>query len=107
MASPRISIITPSFDQAAYLEQTISSVIGQNYPRLFYHVQDGGSNDNTVEILKSYGDKISWRSAPDNGQSDAINAGFAQADCDIMAYLNSDDTLLPGTLAFGPYLPSQ
>jgi len=82
------------------LSATIDSVIGQNYPRLFYQVQDGGSNDDTVQILKSYGDKISWRSAPDNGQSDAINAGFAEADCDIMAYLNSDDTLLPGALSF-------
>ena len=97
---PGIAIVTPTLNQGRFLGATIDSVIGQNYPRLFYHVQDGGSNDNTVEILKSHGDKISWRSAPDNGQSDAINAGFAQADCDIMAYLNSDDTLLPGTLAF-------
>src|SRR5258708_30096331 len=97
---PGIAIVTPTLNQGRFLGATIDSVIGQNYPRLFYHVQDGGSNDNTVEILKSYRDKISWRSAPDDGQSDAINAGFAQVDCDIMAYLNSDDMLLPGTLAF-------
>jgi glycosyltransferase involved in cell wall biosynthesis len=97
---PGIAIVTPTLNQGRFLGATIDSVIGQNYPRLFYHVQDGGSNDNTVQILKSYGDKIGWRSAPDNGQSDAINAGFAQADRDIMAYLNSDDTLLPGALAF-------
>ena len=97
---PGIAVVTPSYNQGRFLSATIDSVIGQNYPRLFYHVQDGGSNDDTVQILKNYGDKISWRSAPDNGQSDAINAGFAQADSDIMAYLNSDDTLLPGALSF-------
>jgi len=97
---PGIAIVTPTLNQGRFLSATIDSVIGQNYPRLFYQVQDGGSNDNTVEILKSYGDKIGWQSAPDNGQSDAINAGFAEADCDIMAYLNSDDTLLPGALSF-------
>ena len=96
---PGIAIVTPSFNQGRFLRATIDSVISQNYPKLFYHVQDGGSNDDTVEILKSYGDKIGWRSAPDKGQSDAINAGFAGVDCDIMAYLNSDDTLLPGALA--------
>jgi glycosyltransferase involved in cell wall biosynthesis len=97
---PGIAIVTPSFNQGRFLSATIDSVIGQNYPKLFYHVQDGGSNDNTVQILKSFGDKIVWRSAPDKGQSDAINKGFAEADCDIMAYLNSDDTLLPGALSF-------
>jgi glycosyltransferase involved in cell wall biosynthesis len=96
---PSIAIVTPSFNHGQFLRATIDSVVNQDYPRLFYHVQDGGSNDDTVEILKSYGDKISWRSVPDKGQSDAINLGFAGVDCDIMAYLNSDDTLLPGTLA--------
>ena len=64
-------------DHGRFLRATIDSVLDQNYPGLFYHVQDGGSDDDTVDILKSYGDKISWRSAPDQGQSDAINAGFA------------------------------
>jgi glycosyltransferase involved in cell wall biosynthesis len=96
---PAIAIVTPSLNQGRFLRATIDSVISQNYPRLSYHVQDGGSNDDTVEALKSYGDKISWRSVPDEGQSDAINAGFAEIDCDIMAYLNSDDILLPGALA--------
>jgi glycosyltransferase involved in cell wall biosynthesis len=96
---PAIAIVTPSFNHGQFLRATIDSVIDQNYPRLSYHVQDGESNDGTVEILKSYGDRISWRSAPDEGQSDAINAGFAGIDCDIMAYLNSDDILLPGALA--------
>jgi hypothetical protein len=79
--------------------QAIDSVLGQDYPRLFYHVQDGVSADEKVDILKSYGERISWRSEADGGQSDAINKGFQAVDCDIMAYLNSDDTLLPGTLA--------
>ena len=96
---PTITIVTPSFNHGRFLRATIDSVIGQNYPSLFYRVQDGGSNDDSVEILKSYGDRISWRSGPDEGQSDAINAGFAGSDGDIMAYLNSDDILLPGALA--------
>lgn len=97
---PRIAIVTPSFNHGRFLRATIDSVLGQNYPGLFYHVQDGGSGDDTVDVLKSYGDRISWRSEPDKGQADAINIGFAGIDSDIMAYLNSDDTLLPGTLAY-------
>ena len=97
---PRIAIVTPSFNQGRFLAATIDSVLDQNYPRLFYHVQDAASADKTVGILKDYGDRISWRSEADDGQSDAINRGFKDVDCDIMAYLNSDDTLLPGTLAY-------
>ena len=96
---PRIAIITPSFNQGRFLRATIDSVLAQNYPNLFYHVQDGGSTDDTIDVLKSYCGRISWSSAADKGQADAINIGFKSADCDIMAYLNSDDTLLPGTLA--------
>ena len=96
---PRIAIVTPSFNHGRFLRATIDSVLDQHYPQLFYHVQDGASDDNTIEILKSYGDRISWRSASDDGQSAAINLGFKDVDCDIMAYLNSDDTLLPGALA--------
>ncbi len=71
-------------------------------PALSYHVQDGASQDGTVDLLNAYGGQVSWRSEPDSGQANAINAGFKTAaiDCDIMAYLNSDDTLLPGTLAY-------
>jgi glycosyltransferase involved in cell wall biosynthesis len=97
---PSIAIVTPSYNHARFLRATIDSVLGQDYPKLFYHVQDGGSDDGSVDILKSYGDKISWRSNPDKGQSDAINLGFKGADCEIMAYLNSDDILLPGALAY-------
>jgi glycosyltransferase involved in cell wall biosynthesis len=96
---PAIAIVTPSLNQGPFLAATIDSILGQNYPALFYHVQDGGSVDGSIDILKSYGDKISWLSAPDQGQAEAINRGFAAVDCEIMAYLNSDDTLLPGALA--------
>src|SRR5581483_10528741 len=96
---PRIAIVTPSFNQGHFLRATIDSVLGQDYPNLYYHVQDGGSTDNSVDVLKSFGDRISWRSVPDQGQADAINRGLDGVDCEIMAYLNSDDTLLPGTLA--------
>ena len=96
---PRIAIVTPSFNQGHFLSATVDSVLDQNYPSLFYHVQDGASSDETVDLLKGYGDRISWRSETDDGQSDAINRGFRDIDCDIMAYLNSDDVLLPGTLA--------
>jgi hypothetical protein len=97
---PRIAIVTPSYNHARYLGATIDSILAQNYPNLHYHVQDGGSADSTVELLKTRGDRISWRSAHDNGQSHAINLGFDGVDSDIMAYLNSDDMLLPGTLAY-------
>jgi glycosyltransferase involved in cell wall biosynthesis len=97
---PSIAIVTPSYNQAQYLGATIDSVLSQEYPRLFYHIQDAKSNDGTASILESYGDKISWRSEPDKGQADAVNLGFRGVACDIMAYLNSDDTLLPGALAY-------
>lgn len=96
---PRIAIVTPSYNHARFLDATIDSVLNQNYPNLHYHVQDGASVDGSIELLKNRGDRISWRSEPDKGQSHAINLGFAGVDCDIMAYLNSDDVLLPGTLA--------
>lgn len=98
--APRIAMVTPSYNHAQYLGATIESIISQNYPNLTYHVQDGGSIDGTLDLLKNLGERISWTSAPDKGQSNAINLGFADADCEIMAYLNSDDMLLPGTLAY-------
>ena len=96
---PRIAIVTPSFNHGRFPRATIDRVVDQNFPKLTYHVQDGGSVDDSVVILKSYGDRISWRNEPDKGQADAINLGFAGVDCDVMAYLNSDDVLLPGALA--------
>ncbi|WP_234682254.1 glycosyltransferase family 2 protein [Bradyrhizobium monzae] len=98
--APRIAMVTPSYNHAQYLGATIDSIVSQAYPNLYYHVQDGASIDSTLELLKSRGDSISWKSEPDEGQSNAINLGFAGVDCEIMAYLNSDDMLLPGTLAY-------
>lgn len=98
-AYPTISIVTPSLNQGAYLEEAILSVIGQNYPNLEYILMDGGSDDGSVDIIKKYAGRIShWESRPDHGQADAINRGFSMAGGDILAWLNSDDFYLPGTL---------
>jgi hypothetical protein len=96
-----ISIVTPSFGQGHFLERTLYSVINQNYPALEYIVQDGGSSDNTVEVLRRYQASLShWASEPDTGQADALNRGFLRSTGEIMAYLNSDDLLLPGALSY-------
>jgi glycosyltransferase involved in cell wall biosynthesis len=97
---PRIAIVTPSYNQGNLIAATVDSVLRQNYPNLVYLVQDGASTDNTKKVLEAYGSSIDWRSEPDAGQSEAINRGFHKIDGDIMAYLNSDDTFLPGTLAY-------
>jgi glycosyltransferase involved in cell wall biosynthesis len=97
---PSVSIVTPSFNHGRFLKATIDSVLSQNYPRLSYNVQDGGSEDGTVELLTDYDARLAWRSERDSGQAHAINRGFVGVDCEIMAYLNSDDVLLPGTLAY-------
>jgi len=94
----KISVITPSYNQAQFIERTILSVLDQNFPDLEYIVMDGESTYGTVDILKKYSDKIIWRSEKDNGQSDAINKGLKMATGDIVAYLNSDDTYEPGAL---------
>jgi glycosyltransferase involved in cell wall biosynthesis len=100
-ALPAISLITPSFNQATFLEQTIQSVINQGYPRLEYIVQDGASSDVTQSILARYNAHLTrWVSAPDAGQANAINLGFANTTGDIMAWLNADDLLLPGVLHY-------
>ena len=75
-------------------------MLAQNYPNLGYIIEDGGSTDGTVQLLESYGDRIVWRSERDTGQANAINRGFARVHGEIMAYLNSDDVLLPGALAY-------
>jgi glycosyltransferase involved in cell wall biosynthesis len=99
-APPTISIVTPSFQQARFLERTLHSVVSQEYPALEYIVQDGGSTDGTLDVLHRYATKLTdWVSEPDGGQADAINRGFARSTGEIMAYLNSDDLLLPGSLA--------
>ena len=96
---PLVTVVTPSFQQGRYLERTLKSVLDQNYPRLEYVVQDGGSTDSTREVIDRYRDKLARAEMRrDNGQSHAINLGFAGTRGEIMAYLNSDDMLLPGSL---------
>ena len=100
-SAPKISLVTPSYQQGLFIERTIKSVVDQKYPNLEYFVQDGGSSDQTVSIIKSYAQQLSgWRSAKDNGQSQAINLGFANTTGEIMGWLNSDDLLLPCALAY-------
>lgn len=98
--APVISIVVPSYNQAAFLERTIRCLLEQNYPRLELTVVDGGSSDGSQEILKRYADRLAWWcSEPDNDQAEAINKGFRQGTGELMAWVNSDDMLAPGALA--------
>jgi glycosyltransferase involved in cell wall biosynthesis len=92
-----VSIVTPSYNQGRFLERTIRSVLDQDYPQIQYLVIDGGSTDESIEIIKRYQHKIDyWVSERDKGQTDAINKGFAHAKGEILAWINSDDTYKPG-----------
>jgi glycosyltransferase involved in cell wall biosynthesis len=95
---PLVSIVTPSYNQGNYIEETILSVLGQDYPNVEYTVIDGGSKDQTVNILKKYDKKIKWLSEHDKGQADAVNKGFRVAKGEILGWLNSDDVYLPGAV---------
>lgn len=98
---PKISIITPSFNQGKFIEETIRSILLQNYPNLEYIIIDGGSKDETIDVIKKYErDIFYWISKPDKGQSEAINKGFCKATGDIIAWLNSDDYYQPLSLYF-------
>ncbi len=95
--SPRFSIIIPSFNQGIFIAQTINSILNQSYQDFEILVIDGGSTDSTLDILKSYNDRIFWLSEPDRGQTHAINKGIAITKGDVITYLNSDDYYLEGT----------
>jgi glycosyltransferase involved in cell wall biosynthesis len=101
MNCPKITVVTPSYNQGQFLEETILSVIGQQYPNLEYIIMDGGSTDNSVEIIKRYEKHLAyWVSEKDNGQGAAINKGFSKATGEILGWLNSDDMYMPGALSY-------
>lgn len=101
MSLTKISIVTPNYNGGEFLEETIQSVLGQNYPGLEYIIIDGGSTDNSIDIIKKYSNFLSyWESERDRGQSHALNKGFRRATGEILGWLNSDDMYLPGTLLY-------
>jgi glycosyltransferase involved in cell wall biosynthesis len=95
---PLVSIVTPCFNAARFISQTIESVLGQDYPNIEYLIMDGGSTDGTMAVVEQYKGRLRWHSGPDSGTADAINRGFLESTGAILAWLNADDTYLPGAV---------
>ena len=98
--SPLVSILTPSYNCAKFIEQCILSVLSQNYPQVEHIIQDNVSNDGTIEILKKYSDRVNWVSEPDGGQSDGLNRALKRCHGDIIGVLNADDEYLPHAVSW-------
>lgn len=99
MFQPLVSVVTPCFNAARFIEETIASVLGQKYPRVEYIVMDGGSTDGTLDVLARYAGRLRYYSQKDGGQADAVNRGFALTEGEIFTFLNADDTYLPDSIA--------
>src|SRR5690348_16399172 len=98
MSRPLVTIVTPSLNQGRFLRETITSILGQDYPHVEYLIQDGGSTDESAAVAAAFGDRLTWICERDTGQSNAINRGFRRARGEIVGWVNADDVLQPGAL---------